>query len=391
MKDMIVSPLVAAENSSAFLPDTGPLLRLPRAPRHQRPPQFYDNFESRALIYDAFWHADGRRILLVGPPPMNLWPEFRSANFVASPGNVVLEARYYDSVSTMTTELSGAPEGTSEIVMTLAGEEYLLPIQPSGNADLAGCRVLFTMSKDNDLAWIRQWAHYHAKVQGADAVVLFDNGSTRYGTDEIIATLLGVPGLKKLVVASWPYRYGMPDPNVRNNPFYTQFLQVSAMSVVLRRYGAEAEGLLNCDIDELVATPSGTTIFEAARESRRGLVVMSGQYIEAIHRPGATPGELVHADFEMRLADARARVSRPRKWALDPTRDWVSHLDVHPYMHWIEGRPFFGKTQSEEMFYWHFRGINTNWKDARTNAGHLEIGDLELDEQLKAALAGLAR
>src|SRR5207302_775488 len=113
------------------------------------------------------------------------------------------------------------------------------------------------------------------------------NGSARYSASEIAEKLLGVRGIAKVAVASWPYIYGATDTAVLINPFYTLFLQVSAMSVALRRYAAFADGLLNCDIDELAATPDTTTIFELARRAPRGLVVMPGQFIEAIPGPGA--------------------------------------------------------------------------------------------------------
>ena len=49
-------------------------------------------FETRALIYDAFWHVDGKRVLLVGPPPLNLWPHIRHAHYRALPSRAPLRA-----------------------------------------------------------------------------------------------------------------------------------------------------------------------------------------------------------------------------------------------------------------------------------------------------------
>jgi hypothetical protein len=39
------------------------------------------------------------------------------------------------------------------------------------------------------------------------------------------------------------------------------------------------------------------------------------------------------------------------------------------------------------MFHWHFRGINTNWKEDRTDASHLTPADLETDELFAAVIA----
>jgi hypothetical protein len=59
---------------------------------------------------------------------------------------------------------------------------------------------------------------------------------------------------------------------------------------------------------------------------------------------GRTAGGIAtHCDFQYRLSDAAQRVSRPKKWALAPTRRWLDSLDVYPYMHWVAGRPLFPK------------------------------------------------
>ncbi|MDP1730779.1 MAG: hypothetical protein Q8L54_06285 [Devosia sp.] len=379
--------LIRSGHSPAFLAEHGTPRRLPRAARKARPPGFFERFEDRALVYDCFRHADGARILMVGPPPMNLMPQFRAARFVALPSRTPLRAAYHPSLSTMITELTGAPAGTPAVAMSLAGEEFVLPVQPNHSADLAGRRVLFTMSKDNELGWIAEWARWHAALHGTDAIVLFDNGSTRYGVEEIEQTLLGVEGIGKVVVRSWPYRYGMTDPALFKDPFYILFLQVSSMSVALRRYAARAYGLLNCDVDELASTPPGTTIFDLAKTSSQGLVVMRGRYMEPVADADAPAAGRTHRHFLRSFRDSKRAASRPKKWALDPRRSWVGSLDVHPYMHWIKGRPWFSKSTPEGIYYRHFRGINTNWKDSRTEAGDLRAEDLMEDADFRALVA----
>ena len=347
-------------------------------------------FETRALVYDTFWHADGKRILLVGPPPLNLEPQIRHARYLALPSRIPLRSNYHVSASVMLTELSGAPAGTTGVEMILDRERFELPLQPNSAAELAGRRVLFTMSKDNELAWIREWAHYHATIQGADAIVLFDNGSTRYETAEIEATLRSVRGIKRAAVLSWPYRYGATDMAAIPNPYYGLFLQIASMSVVLRRYAARAHGLLNCDIDELPSAPDGETAFDLAHASAHGLVVMRGQFIEAVPTRRTNGRVPIHRDYLSRRRDPLARLSRPHKWALDPTRPWVADLGVHPYMHWIEGCSWFRKTQPPGLFHWHFRGINTNWKEHRTDSSHLTAADLEPDKRFAAIVTSPA-
>ena len=375
---------IEGQPHAVFLPADGELRRLPRAPRRPRPPEMLAGYEDRALVYDAFWHADGERILLVGPPPRNLAPHYRTARYMA--GGVPLAATHHASLSTMITELVGAPSSTRKLTMEFAGASYAITVGDNRCASFAGRRLLFTMSKDNDLAWIAEWARWHQRLHKADAVVFFDNGSTRYDLAAIEDMLRSVGGIEAVSVISWPWRYGVTDRAMWNNPFYVLYLQVSAMSVMLRRFGMQAAAIVNADIDELIATPDGTSIFDLARQSRGGVVSMRGVYIEPLASPDA-PSERTHRHYRHRLSDDKRAQSRPRKWAIDPSRPWFASLDVHPYMHWIEGRPAFSRSTPAGAFYRHFRAISTNWKDERTSLRHTEDIDLVLDTSFAELVA----
>jgi hypothetical protein len=359
---MTVRPL-PVESSYATLSTGSTLARTPRLPGRHRPQAFYDAFDSRTVFYDCFWHDDGEAILLVGPPALNLASELKRVRFVAAPSGATVRARFHPSLSTMITELSGAPAGTTAIRFSIGGEHFELPVQPSDTRELAGRRILFSINRDNELAWIREWAEFHARVHGTDAVILFDNGSARYGTGDVDAVLREVPGLTHVGVLSWPHRFGPIDPAVKVNPFWPRFLQIGSMSVVLRRYGMRAAGLLDCDIDELAGTRSGVSIYDLARRSRGGLVAFQGEWVEAV-----PAGGLRHRDFRLSHRDREAARSQNRKWALDPSRGWVRKLSVHPYWHWIEGRPFWAKAMPRDAFYLHYKAISTNWKQQRTEA-----------------------
>ena len=59
-------------------------------------------------------------------------------------------------------------------------------------------------------------------------------------------------------------------------------------------------------------------------------------------------------------------------------------LSVHPYWHWIRGRAPFSKSMPDDATYWHFKGINTNWKQQRTAAPN---GTTVQDEGLAMAMS----
>jgi len=337
------------------------------------------------LVYDCFWHDDGQRILLVGPPPLGL--NMRTAHYEALPSKTKLSARQHVSASVAVTELTGVPPRTLAVKLSFGESVFTLPVQENLSLQLAGRRIVFTMSQDNDLRWITEWARYHVRVQGADTVIVFDNNSKKYQPRDIEAALLPITGLQSVAVHAWPYRYGSPDPAVLSNPYYTLFLQIAAMSVVLRRYGARAFGILNCDIDELVASPVGQTVFDLARRSKKGLLVMRGRFVEPIALPGSPQEGLTHQHYGYLHKDPARSISRQKKWVIDPTRDWFADLGVHPYMHWIHRRPPFSKTETTDVFYRHFRAIHNGWKDLRAQGEDLAEADLELDTAFLSSMA----
>lgn len=352
--------ILPSGSSAAFLPDTAPPRR-PRFALRPRPQSYLDAFESRALYYDCFWHHDGRRVLLVGPPPVNL--DYSVITFRAA--GTTLTSRTYITGSVCITELTGVPAGTPEIAVSFSGADFILPIQPNHCAELSGSRLIFTINRDNELGWIREWALWHARRHGADSIVLVDNGSTKYSLDELRTALAAVPGIRHVALHSWPYKFGPIDPAVFNFAYWSRFLQPSSMSMVLRRYGMLAHGLLDCDIDELAATVSGASAFDVAKQSPGGLVVCRGTWVEALPERGSPPLP-PHRAYRHVLADPKRALSPQRKWALDPLRPWVQPLSVHPYWHWIEGRDRHAKSMPPDLSYFHFRGINTNWKGTRT-------------------------
>ena len=160
--------LLPAAHSAAFLAEESSLRRDLRAPQKPRPAAIVERYESRALVYDCFWHVDGQRILLAGPPPMNLRATLDRASYTALPSGTALNFAYHPSLSTMITELSGAPAGTTAVRMSVDEQSFDLPVQPNSSDALAGRHVLFTMNQNNELGWIREWATWHQRMRSEE-------------------------------------------------------------------------------------------------------------------------------------------------------------------------------------------------------------------------------
>lgn len=347
---------------AVFLDQTSQLRRLPRAPGRSRPSSFHENFEDRCLYYDAFWYGGQGQILLVGPPPLNLGPALDAASYRALPCGTNLSARLFASRSTMITELEGAPWGTEAIEVTIGNEIYEVSVGRDFSTDLSDAQILFAINKNNDLAWIARWADWHVKNHGTDTAIVFDNGSTRYGLEDLKETLRSTAGLARAIVFSMPQKFGPLDKWVLTHHFWPRFLQISAVNIALRRFGMKAKGLINCDIDELVYS-GDVSAYQLASESNWGVLRMRGQWIEAVY-DGPAPRD--HLGYFYRHNGMRAKLSPP-KFVLDPSRDWVRDLGVHPYLHRVHFAPSGARRYSGKAVFWHFRGINTNWKEDRTS------------------------
>ncbi|MCD7058740.1 hypothetical protein [Pelagibacterium xiamenense] len=379
--------IIELESSAAFLPGEGALRRRPRAPGRKRPEAFWAAFEDRALVYDCFRSADGSEIVLACPPPCTLLPQWEAARFTARPSGKPLTPRLHISRSTMTATLTGAPEGTTGVTLTFEGQNFDLPVRPNLAEAFAGRRVMFTMNKDNDLAWIALWADWHAKLHGVDAIVVFDNASTRYAPSDIETTLAAIPGMKTVAVPSWPYRYGPVDPAVLFHPYWANFLQVASFRTTVSRLAPKAQGILNCDIDELVGGPDA---FAALAGSPDGLVMLKGTWVETAIAP-EDARHAYHLRYRYRHKN-RLKSICANKWLIDPQRPWAQDPAFTPMMHRIYGLSKSTSRRAPALPFFHFQAINTNWKEERnmTQAhdagGHTRLRNL--DEQVERYLAG---
>ena len=375
--------IVNVDHTVAVLPQDSELSRKPRFGWRPRSNKFLEGFERKIVFYDCFWHADGKRVLLIGPPPRNLLSSLETAHYCTDSSADALKARFYISQSVMTLALDDVPPDAKSIKVNGPGINFDLEIQPNYSQFLSDKRIMFTISKDNNLEWISAWAEYYELFHQVNTIVLVDNGSTKT-TLVRLALALKKTKIEHIFILSMPYKFGEIDYSVVFNPFWANFLHNCINSIVLRRFAASAEGLLNCDLDELAAHKTEPDIFSALKRAPNGLLAMNGVWIEAYSQ---NPEFGDHRDFRHRLIDKKAHLCKAQKWVLDPKKPWIENLNVHPYWHWIEGRPRGAKTTDPDAFFWHFKGINNNWKENRNSLENIRPQDLEIDQEIVSRFA----
>ena len=269
---------------------------------------------------------------------------------------------------------------------------FEIAVQPNLSHRFAGRRVLHTLSKDNDVRWIIDWIRYYAGVHGADAVLIYDNASTRYTAAELEAQLAATFPDIVVTVVHWPYKYGPQGGlagavNGIETPWDSDYCQAGSLQHARFRYLRSARSVLNVDIDELVVgTGKAGPIFAAAERAPGGFIKFAGQWITSAAPRAVTVADCRHADFTLR--DVQEFEVCPPKWCVVPAAcDDVRHSwSVHN---------LFGaranKRVTADYTYRHFKGISNNWKYDRWEAGAYDPARFVEDAPLRGMMeqAGL--
>lgn len=361
--DLASADTTLAASSSVLLSETGPLRRLPLGPELERPPSFYERFDDWAVFYDVFRDHTGRHVYLIGPMALNLAPYIDQLVVEGVQTGTVVRPKIHHGVQVSILRAT-LPEADTHLRLAIGDQRFELAIQPNRSQNLAGGRVIFTINKNNDLQWMADWARFYVREHGATTVVVYDNGSTEYGLDEIRTTLAAVEGLKNFLVIPWPFKYGSMYDVYTKHKFgghWPQFAQPPLFVQFFRKYGMQARSILNVDIDELVMSPFRRSIFKAVERSPFGLLRFNRVWVLNAREASGPPR---HRQFVIRKKGVAAR-DRGKKWALAPGRAFLASWRAQPWTHQVKG--WLNLSGSSASFYgYHFIGISHSWYWDRT-------------------------
>ncbi len=369
------------------LPDFTRLRREPTRPVRLRDKKFEQQFDATTLFFDSFRCEDGRMVLL-GPPLFNMAPAFAAMELVALPSRTrcTFEIRHLDRHMQI---WPAAPRGTEALRFAGAFGAFEVAVAPALTSPFRGRRVIFTLSKDNEIEWVRDWVRFNRDIHGADAVLIYDNESSRYTTGELLQAVRSLDGIAEAAVVHWPFRYG-PQGTLASGLWDSDFCQLGAWEHARRRFLSSARSVMNSDIDELVLCHDGESVFDKAERSRFGIVRYPGRWVIATGEP-ANAALPRHRDFDIAL---RPQMQRSRlifkrdalacfpKWTLVPTRcPDRTQWKVHTIGGWLPAR-----LTSAGIEFRHFREIGGNWKYERKVRERFNSARHVKDEALRRAL-----
>ena len=337
--------------SSLVLPEGGGWRRDHILPEKNRLPDSDRGYDFTTLIYDAIWLEAEHVLLLVCPKLLNFEALIGDGGLSVDGRPLGLPRirrfRRYDEVR------FDCPRPPGFLKIEAPGLSLLVPVSRQSRA-FAGQDVLMTLSKDNPLPWVRDWVLHHVEHHGATAVLFYDNGSTAYHPDALRELLAGLPGLAAFSVIEVPFLYG--NIPARRHRHRAKFLQTSLINIARHRFLHDAAGVLSNDIDEIVVSRRGQSVFEAARKSPLRYVCTPGHWRFARPEDGRMP---MHADHIWRADPDRTSAE---KWCVVPD----SFLGRGSWdVHGVRRYAFNWLAMSRDQIMLHCENISTGWKRPR--------------------------
>ena len=358
--------------SPLHLRPDGVLRRDPPRPLSLRPETYEREFDYLTVFYDSFRSADGQFTVFLGPPLSNLeqpvLPGLVSAFEILVAGAATFRRlRLVD-------ELWLRTDRESAVIPHGVFEETGLAVQPNLSHVFRDKKVLLTMSKDNELVWIKDWVYFHVAHHGTNAVLIYDNASTKYAQSELERAVASVSGIETSLVIDWPFKYGPQGDTGQADvlAWDSNFSQWASLEHARYRLLASAHSVIWGDIDELVVTRNGASLHELAAASSTGYLRYGGHWIE--NAAIVSGPERRHADFVYRLESSPAQ----SKWTAVPKR---CPMKAQWRIHKISGvAP--DALRSESAALRHFKAINTNWHLPRFRPEAPIEGKHVVDEEL---------
>jgi hypothetical protein len=348
MKDVQLCKVFKVQPLS--LAGMGPQRDYPRRLSPSEYGAYQATYDFSTLAYDSFFDAERRQVRMVCPKLFNFdYLVQRSCIKIDGVNRLFVASRYarHDILSADVDEPPFKMEVAIEGGVTSAGVSLM------DREFFSGCNVLFTLSKDNRLQWLRDWAEHHVTCQGANAILFVDNGSSAYEPQEILSAFGSIEGLRRVGIISAPFRFGPAGGGAGRSSAKARFLQPGILNLVRLRFLKDARAVLVLDVDELVHSLGHQSIFDAAVKSPIHYVPIYGRWFD-------TEPELFfcarHSDHHIPRPDMGRC---PPKYCVVPksllgNMSWSVHKLETEFAKLVPTSRFF--------YFSHLIRITTNWK-----------------------------
>ena len=365
----------------------------------------YREYDSRTIFYDVFRCDDDRKVVAIGPPPVNLRNELEKLGITCGGRTIPHRKREYRRLCVLELTCDQTVNTGKNLPLRFSfpsfDVEVEVPPPPLSSSAEASHLGLMTLQRNNPLPWILDWCRWHHRLHGVSRFVLYDNASDN--RDDLAAALAQMGEAVDIVLVDWPFPYG-PVRIHRNS-----FCQTGAQNHYLLRFGSADAWCLNLDIDECLVVSGEKTIKQYLHDCEGNGVVAAlfDSFMVPSHQGQPAIANRRISSYWFRN---RKRRGRNFKFAFKPRH--IEYVKAHiaypknrvfakliglPRLYDRTLRFFYGNVQRvsskrifrfffpnqfalrypspDEMFYYHFRGLNTNWRPKRNVGEEVESFD----------------
>lgn len=346
----------------------------------ERAPNYDDRYDFHTFVYDCFYRADVNEVWLLCPRLLNFVGLVRDMTFFVD-GSEHSRVKIENISRATVIKLKGVKTAPTLVRFEHEKASGDLTVGDTKLDLFAGKNAVFSINKDNRLEWIQDWLRFYVRVHGLNAMALVDNGSTTYTVDDLRAAIDEVEGIDQACVISAPFPFG---PNAEGQVNTSSlYLQRSTAEIIRRRLFKNCRAVLNVDIDELIFSWSGQSIFDATAASDIGFVRANAEWVYVDEETAAkTPKPLRHVHHTNlsvpRKPGAKRLPKANRKWCVDPNGKYGEHQWL---MHFLDNQK---DPLDLDFLMLHCRQISTSWKYER---GGLDGIALEPFPELEALMA----
>lgn len=366
----------------------------------------YREYDSRTLFYDVFRCDDDGNVVAIGPPPVNLRNELQKLRIICDGRLIPHCKREYRNLCVLELTCDQTTHAGKNLPLRFSFPSFYVDIEvppPAVPSPAEGSHLgLMTLQKNNPLPWILDWCRWHHRLHGVSRCILYDNASDN--RDDLVAALARMDEAVDVVLVDWPFPYGTR----RNHKNF--FCQIGAQNHYLLCFGSADAWCLNLDIDEYLVTSGKKTFKQHLHdcESNGVVEVLFDSFIVPPHQgqPAMANRRISsywfrnrkHHGINFKFAFKPQNIECVRQHMAYPKNRIFAKLLVLPrlfdktcrffYVSLRKRLPakrffrFFSPDQfalrnlgPDEMFYYHFRGLNTNWNPGRVFGEEVESFD----------------
>ena len=348
-----------------------PLFKFPQQWGFKRTPRrakelwvfnFEENYDWDNVWYDAV-QVNEKTVLLIGPPLYDTADFLHSTCYFTdwSEKKLKYEVREFDRVCVTIVEVSGL---IGNLILVDGKYKYNIKVQPP-MLDFKDQKVIVTISKDHPIPWLQQWIDYHKSVHDLDGVLLYNNQSTIYTSQELEEALSRPDMTIKVVDYNVPFGcmgggvWEWQGKSGTTLPWDSDFSQYIMLEHAKWKFLSNAKLVINADTDELLILRKNTLneIADFCQTSPMSVWTYKGIWIEPVN--STTGEEAYNVPFNNRLFENYWHTSNNQqrgigvKWMLNPKANvgyqWHLHRTTGPH------------SLTEDITFGHFLGLNTSW------------------------------